>query len=214
MKLILVPIDFSADSINALEHGIKFANIINANLRMIHVSTNKEFETPSYFKDLGDFNGKSVDDYLKLITYRHQRKLKQKLDYIIKQGNISDEIIKQTRGNPVEFIIMGTHGLSASNQFWMGSNAYKVVSSSTCPVLTIRNGFIRKSITKIVLPIDASKGTRRKLTTTAKIAKIYDQEINLEAKIPCYWCYRNSHERYSTKSRILGKTKYRIPRQK
>lgn len=179
MKLILVPVDFSADSINALEHGIKFANIINANLRMIHVSTNKSFEPPSFFKDLTDFNGKSVDDFFKLITYRHQRKLNQKLDYTIKQGNISEEIIKQAEKNNVEFIIMGTHGLSASNSYWMGSNAYKVVSSSICPVLTIRNGFIRKSVNKIVLPIDASKNTRRKLTTTAKIAKVYDAEIHV-----------------------------------
>jgi len=179
MKLILVPIDFSADSINALEHGIKFANIINASLRMIHVSTSKEFKAPSFFKDLHDFKGKTVDDYLKLINYRHQRKLKQKLDYITKEGNIAEEIIKQSEKDKVEFIIMGTHGLSASNSYWIGSNAYKVVCNSNCPVLTIRNGFIRKSIAKIILPIDASKNTRRKLTITAKIAKIYDAEIHV-----------------------------------
>jgi len=179
MKLILVPIDFSADSINALEHGILFANIIKADLRMIHVNANKDFKAPSFFKDLDDFNGKSVEDYFKLIKYRHQRKLHKNLDYVIKQGNISEEIIQQAEKDKVGFIIMGTHGLSDSDSHWMGSNAYKVVSNSFCPVLTIRNGFIRKTVTKIVLPIDASKNTRRKLTTTAKIAKVYDAEIHV-----------------------------------
>ena len=179
MKLILVPIDFSADSINALEHGIKFANIINANLRMIHIGTNKNFSHPSFFKDLEDFNGKSIDDYCKLIKYRHQKKLKQTLNYTIKQGNISEEIIKESQNCNAEFIIMGTHGQTNSNSYWVGSNAFKVVSNSTCPVLTIRSGFIRSSISKIILPIDASKNTRRKLTTTAKIAKVYDAEIHI-----------------------------------
>ena len=179
MKLILVPIDFSADSINALEHGIQFANIIKADLRMIHVSSNKDFETPSFFKDLDDFKGKSVEDYFKLIKYRHQRKLNQKLDYVIKQGNISEKIINQAKKDKVGFIIMGTHGLSDSDSRWLGSNAYKVVSNSLCPVLTIRNGFIRKTVKKIILPIDASKNTRRKLTITAKLAKVYDAEIHV-----------------------------------
>jgi len=41
MKLIYVPIDFSADSVNALEHGVTLANAMKANLRMIHVINTK-----------------------------------------------------------------------------------------------------------------------------------------------------------------------------
>ena len=74
---------------------------------------------------------------------------------------------------------MGTHGASGGDAYWIGSNAFKVVTNAPCPVITIRNGFIRKQINKIVLPIDASKHTRRKLTITADIAKIFDAEIHV-----------------------------------
>lgn len=43
MKSILVPIDFSGDSINALEHAILIANKVEANIKMIHVVKKKKF---------------------------------------------------------------------------------------------------------------------------------------------------------------------------
>lgn len=179
MKTLLVPIDFSADSINALEHGIKFANKISAHVRMIHIVQNKNFETPFYYRDLKDFSGKTVEDFMNLIMYRHQRKCNNKLDYKIVEGNVSSEIVKFAKVEDVDFIIMGTHGASGGDSYWMGSNAFKVVTSASCPVFTIRNGFIRNRLDRIVLPIDASKHTRRKLTITADIAKIYEAEVHV-----------------------------------
>lgn len=179
MKLLLVPIDFSADSINALEHGIKFANMLDANLRMLHIENYKNFETPFYFSDLENFSGKSVKDFLNLILYRYQGQLKNKLDYQIVKGNVSNEITKTAKVEKADFIIMGTHGTSGGESSWMGSNAFKVVTSTPCPVITIRNGFIRGKISRIILPIDASKFTRRKLTITADIAEIFEAEIHI-----------------------------------
>lgn len=177
MKTILVPIDFSADSINALEHAIRFANIISANIRMVHAEQDKNFETPFYFKDLEEFSGKTVCDFMDLILHRYENKLKRKLDYRILKGNISKEIIKSAENHEASYIFMGTHGTSGGDSTWMGSNAFKVVMGSTCPVFTIRNGFIRKKLSKIILPIDASKHTRRKLTVTADIALAFNSEI-------------------------------------
>ncbi len=179
MKLILVPIDFSADSINALEHGIKFANRIGANVRMLHIVQNKNFETPFFFSDLKDFAGKSVEDFMNLIKYRHQRKTSNTLDFQIVEGNVSNEITKKAELEKVDFIIMGTHGASGGDSIWMGSNAFKVVTNAPCPVITIRNGFIRNQLKRIVLPIDASKHTRRKVTTTASMAQYFNAEVHV-----------------------------------
>ena len=177
MKLILVPIDFSADSINALEHGIKFANKIGANLKMLHVEQSKIFKTPFYFRDLENFSGKTSKDFMNLVLHRYQRKITNKIDYQIVSGNVATEIATIAEQDKADFIIMGTHGTSGEDSLWMGSNAFKVVTSSTCPVVTIRNGFIRDSIRRIVLPIDASKHTRRKLQQTADIAEVFDSEV-------------------------------------
>ncbi|MBN2669621.1 MAG: universal stress protein [Bacteroidales bacterium] len=179
MKNILVPLDFSADSINALEHAIRLANTTESNVVMLHVVHYKNFETPFYFSDLEDFKGKTVNDYINLILYRYQPQVNQNLTYQIVEGNVSREIVKYAEDNKIDYIIMGTHGASGSDSYWIGSNAYKVVSNATCPVVTIRNGFMRDRINKIVLPIDASKNTRRKLPFTADMAAFFDAEIHV-----------------------------------
>jgi len=179
MKLIYVPIDFSADSVNALEHGVKLANAMKANLRMIHVINTKTFETPFYFKDLDNFHGKSANDFLNLLLYRYQPILKGQLDYKIANGNVSREIVRYAEEDKAVFIVMGTHGTSGAESYWMGSNAFKVVSNAPCPTVTIRNGFIRNAINKLVVPIDASKDTRRKLVYAAEIAMFFDAEVHI-----------------------------------
>ncbi len=177
MKLIIVPIDFSSDSINALEHGIKFANKLGAKLRMLHVEKDKNFETPYFFRDLENFSGKTASDFMNLILYRHQAEIETTMDYVVLKGNVSKEINKKAEADKANFIIMGTHGTSGDDSYWMGSNAFKVVTDAPCPVITIRNGFIREQVNKIILPIDASKHTRRKLTTTADLALVFGAEV-------------------------------------
>ncbi len=179
MKNILVPIDFSADSINALEHGIQFANTIKGNVKMIHVVHYKTFETPFYFRDLDDFKDKSVKDFMNLLLYRYQSQVKNKLDFVIKEGSVAKEVIKTAEAENISYIIMGSHGSSGSESYWMGSNAYKVVSNATCPVITIRNGYLKTKLKTIVVPIDASRHTRRKLPFAANIAKMFKAEIIL-----------------------------------
>ena len=80
MKKILVPIDFSADSVNALEHAISFANVIGADVRMMHVKKSKNFEMPFYFKDFNMVVGKSLEDFMDILIEKYKGLLKNKLD--------------------------------------------------------------------------------------------------------------------------------------
>ena len=74
----------------------------------------------------------------------------------------------------------GTHGVSGFEEFWIGSNAYRIVSSSICPVITIRNGFcILESTSKILLPIDSTIETRQKVPFTVDLAKSFGAEIQV-----------------------------------
>lgn len=179
MKQILVPVDFSADSINALEHGIMFANKLEANIKIFHVVHYKDFETPLFFRDLVDFEDKTALDFLNLLLYRYRSRVSKNIEHEIIEGNIAKEIISKAKEDKTDYIIMGTQGTTASDSFWMGSNAYKVVENAPCPVITIRSGFVRDNIKKIVLPINFSKHTRRKINAAADIASLFNSEIHV-----------------------------------
>lgn len=178
-KNILVPIDFSVDSINALEHAIEAANKIDADVRMISVKKDKKFEVPFVFEEFEAFQGNKVEDYFDILIEKYKDKVNGAIDYKVREGKVYEEICNQAKYDDAYLIMMGTHGASGFEEFWIGSNAYKIVQKSPCPVITIRNGFMKKKIGKIVLPIDMSSESRQKVPFVTDLAKILDAEIHI-----------------------------------
>lgn len=179
MKQILVPIDFSSDSINALEHAIVIANKTGANLRMIYVCTKKKPGIPLYFKDLTSEGQYSPEKFFKILIEKYKEKINVAFDYVIREGRVYREITNQAKDDNADLIIMGSHGVSGFEAYFIGSNAYRVVSNAECNVITIRNGFLRIGMKNIVMPIDISKNTRIKVDTTARIAELCNATIHV-----------------------------------
>ncbi len=179
MKKILVPIDFSADSVNALEFAIALANKIDAEVRMIHVKKSKNFEIPFYFKDFDLAIGKSLDDFMKILIDKYKGVIKNQFDYKIREGNIFKEITNQAKYDDAYMIIMGTHGVSGFEELWIGSNAFRVVSNAPCPIVTIRNGFSNKAIENIVMPVDLSKDSRHKVPYVTELARYFNATVHI-----------------------------------
>lgn len=181
MKSILVPIDFSKDSMNALEHAIAMANKVKSSVRVIHVRKDKNYDEPFIIKGKEKEYGSTVDDFCKELIEQNMSKYKGggTFDYLIKVGKIYKVISDQAIKDKAFLIIMGTHGVSGFEEFWLGSNSYRVVCKAPCPVLTVRNGFKKKSINKIVLPLDASRETRKKVPFVADLASALEAEVHV-----------------------------------
>jgi nucleotide-binding universal stress UspA family protein len=86
----------------------------------------------------------SVEDYLRenadknlawAIKYLNKTKLAH--DMIIKYGNPSEQIIKESKSGSFNMIIMGTKGRSSWTDTLIGSVAQRVVSNSKIPVMLI-----------------------------------------------------------------------------
>ena len=60
------------------------------------------------------------------------------------------EIKKYIEDKKVDLVVMGTQGASGLKDFMVGSNAEKIVRSSTVPVISIKK--IPKAIKQIVFP--------------------------------------------------------------
>jgi len=177
MKEIIVAIDFSKGSLNALKYAITIANKTDANITMVWIKKLSSNESLySVDKTIIDEAKKRFED----IIYDFKNKLKGKLNYKVLEGKVYKEIVNLAKYSEAGLIVSGTHGVSGFEKYWIGSNAYKIVSASDCPVITIRNSFsVRTTIKKIVLPIDDSIETRQKVPYTAELAKVFDSEIHL-----------------------------------
>jgi nucleotide-binding universal stress UspA family protein len=54
-------------------------------------------------------------------------------------ANPAAEILVYVRENPIDLVVVGSHGHGAVAQLFLGSVADKLVRSAPCPVLTVRH---------------------------------------------------------------------------
>lgn len=180
MKHILVPIDFSDDSLNALEYAIMLANYKGYGIRLIYVKRkNADYNASFSLKDFDEVLKSGIEDRFEKIVSDYSKSLKKTFDYKIREGRVYNEICNQAKYGDAEMVVMGTHGVNGFEEKWRGSNAFRVVSKACCPVLTVRYSFPKRPIDKIVLPIDISKETRLKVPYLVTLAKLFKAELHV-----------------------------------
>jgi nucleotide-binding universal stress UspA family protein len=74
---------------------------------------------------------------------------------------------------------MGTHGTSGYKEFFIGSNAQRVVTLSEIPVLTIQKKIAKSGFKNILIPIDNSLHSREKVNIALIIAGLSRAKIHI-----------------------------------
>lgn len=178
MANIIAAIDFSDCSVNALEHAVSIASRGTLDVHMIWVNNPSITKTTIY----SDTSAELIDEirmqFVKLVDKYSPLLPDSTLDFVIREGKIYREIIDEAKEMNSLCIVMGTHGVSGFEQFWIGSNANKLISIAPCPVITLRAGTdIKNDLRCILMPIDSTLDTRQKLPFTAYLARLFDAEI-------------------------------------
>lgn len=177
MNLIIVGVDFSDNSINCLEHALTIAKKAGADLMMVWVNI------PSIAKNLlsekdADINQVVTEKFDDLVRKYQSQLYNGSITFAIRQGKVYKEIANLAKEKEADLILVGTHGTSGYDPFWIGSNANKLISIAPCPVITIRLGVdINRDLSKIVLPLDDTQETRHKVAITTDIALYFSAEV-------------------------------------
>lgn len=177
-KIIVVAMDFSEGAINALNFAITIANAMSSNIMMVWVDKKKISGT--VYSNAFDPRLEAKKRFEELILEYQDQLTEGKFLYKMRNGKIQDEITNQAKYHDAEMIIAGTHGTSGFDEFWMGSNVYKIVAHAECPVFTMRvNEETNNSIKNILLPIDSTRETRQKISFTGVLAKRLGAKLNI-----------------------------------
>lgn len=180
IEKIVVPTDFSESAYVAIDHAVDVAKRFGAELHLVHV-----LETGAY---QGIFAPSKKTEYneleeAQLKLQEDAQNLEAKSGISVSQevvrGRIYEEIVAAADDSDADLIIMGTHGTSGWEEFFVGSNAFKVVTQSSCPVLSIQGKATRPELKNIILPIDNTPETRQKVRYAATIAKKFGATIHI-----------------------------------
>jgi nucleotide-binding universal stress UspA family protein len=180
-KKIVVGVDFSDCSINALEHAITIAQKAKAGITMVWVN-HLDYSKEIFSVEPKQLTAEVTTRFEELIATQKDKLWGQPLNYVIRKGKVYKEICDVAEEQKAELIVIGTHGSSGFEEFWIGSNANRMVSACSKPIITIRGGVdLGKDLKTIVMPFDSTKVTRQKLPMTALLANYFDSEVHILA---------------------------------
>ncbi|HOY39154.1 MAG: universal stress protein [Bacteroidales bacterium] len=177
MKKIIVPIDFSPESLCGLKLAIIFANRLRADIQMVYVQTKQS----SFFGAEIEHEYEKAQEQFTKVLAEYKKDVFQECDFsfIIKKGRIYEEVVKQVEAFDNSVVICSTHGVSGFTRFFVGSNTYRIIEATDRPVISITNCQYIREIKKIVMPIDVSIETREKVPLVARIAKAFGAEVHI-----------------------------------
>ncbi len=183
IQKILIPIDFSETSMLAIEHAAFTAQLFKADLVLLHV-VEKLWEQFSIIQP--EIRIAPPDDFINTLEKKLEElagtiraKYGVNSTCITTDGNIFNEILSITEEHDIDMVVMGTHGISGVAEFFIGSNTFKVVTLSDCPVLSVQSTTGRVGYKNILLPIDDSAHSRQKVNQAIVLAKHFVSKIHI-----------------------------------
>jgi len=182
MHPIVVAVDFSNTSIHCIEYAIAVANKVKSNIILVWVD--KITAQESLYPDTSNQNRNEAKKRFEELIRQYGKKMSKglKIDYKLRRGKIHNEVDSVASQTGALLIIAGTHGISGFEELWIGSNAFKIVTHSSVPVITVRHDFkVTKTIGSILVPIDSSQDTMLKLPFVAELAQYFKSEVHIVA---------------------------------
>ncbi len=136
-KKILVPVDGSKYSDNALKRACELVEAFDSKIVVVYVVEKSIpinlLDRKEYLEILGKFGKKTLD---RANTILAKKEITGKL--LLKEGNIVNEIEKAAKAEKCDLIIIGNKGLGAVTRFLLGSVSNKISQSAPCSVLIVK----------------------------------------------------------------------------
>jgi nucleotide-binding universal stress UspA family protein len=209
MLKILVPVDFSPESENALLYAIKIAKSTDKASIILHHSIFVKDVMADLLEKIKDVliaeTEKELAALLKKCNSKGIENVDFKTDYVF--GYPDESILQVAEKYHSNIIIMGTKGASGIERFLIGSVATKVLENATIPVLVVPKDYSpRNKIKEILFSSDLEKLDTR-LHLVVAFAKLFDAQVSVLHILPesASQIVLNSEE---TANRLITKNNY------
>jgi nucleotide-binding universal stress UspA family protein len=184
IRSVLVPVDFSAPSLAAIEFALPFVKHFRADLHLIHVfATDHPFSglvgMPFVLPELEI--GQSIHEQLKDVAQKYSSDLGPENLHVLK-GRAFEEICRIARNTGIDLIVIATRGNTGLKHLALGSTAERVVRYSSCPVLVTHGAKPSGAMTgfrKILVPVDFSECSMQGLAYAKAFAKHFKSKLTL-----------------------------------
>ena len=187
MRKILIPTDFSENSMNAVKYATELFKYDRAEIYLLHafsdeVYGDKKLLSAETFEDLKQ---KTFDKTKEALDIFRERILqfspnpKHNVHLMAEFGFLVDSVNDWVEKENIDVVVMGTKGETADKKLTFGSNTLQVIKYVKCPVLAIPAVYGDVHPKNILFSTDFQLPyKKRELKLLGSIAKCFVSKIN------------------------------------
>ncbi len=138
-KNILVAVDGSEQSYDALREAIETAQANDSQLKILYVLNDRLANIPVHLDTMTLY--KSVQEHSDYVVDQVQGYLKDtevSFEIVRLTGSPKREIINYSKENNIDLIVLGSTGLDAIDRFIIGSTTQYIVNHASCNVMVVK----------------------------------------------------------------------------
>jgi nucleotide-binding universal stress UspA family protein len=182
MKKILIPTDFSINAEHALKVAAQIAKKNDGEIVLLHMlelpnQGSDAIESGADIPELMFFKNAAIKKLDDLMDADYLEGLE--VSKIIQFEMAFDGILKISKLNNVDLIVMGSHGASGYKEMFIGSNAEKVVRNSEVPVLVIKKDEPKFEVTNFVFASDFNDEAKKPFEKAVEFAAKFNATLQL-----------------------------------
>jgi nucleotide-binding universal stress UspA family protein len=161
MKKILVPVDFSDTSINALRIACQLALRSKSAVHIVHVNEMAPNVAPmaeyAYVDTTYGVDAQEDEIQERLDALCAELRAEPEFEALVIESELREGLIlpvvrEVCREEKIDLIVMGTLGASGIKEVVVGSNTERVIRYAECPVLVVPSGITTFNIRNVLVP--------------------------------------------------------------
>jgi nucleotide-binding universal stress UspA family protein len=188
IERILVPLDFSPASMEALDYAVSLAKQFRAATHLVHVYLPDEASSVPGAGHLLLQSAEAIERLNEELTGIHRKHVPtfRPENCHVRTGQPYQEIVRLACAIDADLIALATRGYSGLKHLLLGSTAERVVRSAPCPVLVVRKRKQKSkpasklfAIRTILVPVDFSTCSLAGMEYAAFLAKSLHATLRL-----------------------------------
>lgn len=186
MKNIVVPTDLSPKSFSALMLAKSIARKTQGTIHLIHIVE----PVSTHFTSAGEY---TFDDFEALYARQTIERVGEELqalsdahkedgfaiDWEVNVGDPYAQIRKKAKSVAADLVVIGSKGVTDSDEFFLGSLTDKVVRNIPCPVVTVKAVIDDASFEHIVYATDLNEDHEPMMLLLASFSEYFNATIHI-----------------------------------
>ncbi|HEY5689248.1 MAG TPA: universal stress protein [Yeosuana sp.] len=188
MKSILLPTDFSKNSINAINYAMALFKDITCDFYLLNVQKASSFisddmmvmaSSATIYQTIIDVSKKSIANLISKLETKYKN-ANHTFHSVVDYDNFIDSINQVTLNKQIDLIVMGTKGASGLEKVIFGSNTVHVMQRCVAPVLAIPDGCLFTNLNRVAFTTNyLTLHNIEELRPLKELVTLYNSKLNV-----------------------------------